>query len=93
MTNPTELKFDKWVDIILFINEDGTHTSDIGNKIGITWSHVAKLTKLLAEKGLINRETSESNMRIKGITLTKKGQEIQRLLKEIKNYLGENETK
>lgn len=90
MTNPTELKFDRWIDILLFIDEEGTHTSDIGNKLEITWSHVAKVTKLLAEKGLINRETNESNMRIKSISLTKKGQKIQILLKEIKKIMEEN---
>lgn len=93
MSNITELKFDRWVDIILFIEEEGTHTSDIGNKLEITWSHVSKVTKLLVEKGLINRETNENNMRIKSITLTKKGQEVQELLKEIKKILEENGTK
>ena len=86
-----ELKFDKWVDIILFIKEEETYTSNIGNKLNITWSHVAKVTKLLTKKGLINREVNYSNMKVKSITLTKKGQEVQRLLREIKNYLRENE--
>ena len=92
MTNITELKFDKWVDILLFIKEDGTHNSDIGTKLNITWSHVSKVTKLLADKGLINRETNENNMRIKSITLTKKGQKVQEFLKEVKKILEENGT-
>ena len=90
MTNITELKFDKWVDILLFIKEEGTHTSDIGIKLGITWSHVSGVTKLLAEKNLINRQVNENNMRIKSISLTKKGQRVQELLKEVKKILNEN---
>ena len=56
MSNITQLKFDKWVDILLFINQEGSHTSDIGNKLGITWSHVSSVIKLLIAKQLINKE-------------------------------------
>ena len=90
MSNILELKFDKWVDIILFINnEKGCYTQDISNKLEITWSHVANLIRLLNSNGLINRESDGKNMRIKLITLTKKGQKVQELLKEVKKVMSE----
>ena len=90
MSNITQLKFDKWVDILLFIDKNGTHISDIGSKLIVTWSHVAKVINLLVEKGLINKEVNENNRRIKTISLTKKGQKVQELLKEVKKILEEN---
>lgn len=86
-----DLKFDKWVDVLLFLNEE-TYSADISNKLGITWGHVNKIIKVLTDKGFINREVDENNARKKTITLTKKGQKLRDLFKEAKKILNENET-
>ena len=66
---------------------------NIGNKLEITWSHVSDIIKILVQKELINREVNENNLRIKTITLTKKGKKLQELLNEIKTILKEEVVK
>ena len=91
MSKPQKLKFDKWVDILLLINnDDNCYLQDLARKTETTWTHVSNISLLLLEKGLINREVNQNNMRVKTVTLTKKGHKVQELLKEVRSILKKN---
>ena len=45
-----DLKFDKWVDVLLYIKDENMYIHNIGNKLEITWSHVSDIIKILVQK-------------------------------------------
>lgn len=89
-----ELKFNKWIDILLFINsERACYSQNISNKLQINYAHISKIIDLMVVKGFVNKEKDNHNERRKIISLTKKGQKLQEVLKEAVKIIEEKNDK
>ena len=77
-----ELKFEKWVDVLLELNnEKPKYLKEICDNVKITWSHGSKIINKLIKKEFVVKEIPSFNSRIRLYTLTIKGKEIQKYLK------------
>jgi|TARA_R100000049_G_C1947074_1_gene92660 DNA-binding MarR family transcriptional regulator len=86
-----ELKFDKWVNVLIGIDDiQGSYTSQLSHINKITYCHTADIIKLLIKLNWIHQEQSHSSGRIKIITLTKEGKAVKVELVKIKNHLKQN---
>ena len=82
-----KLNFERWVDILLSIPNEGCSQADISKKTNTQYSHIHLVTKELVRKELLFIETDNNNFRKSLVTITKKGKDIRDKLLEIKKVI------
>lgn len=76
-----KLKFDRWVDIIIYLDKGKTKT-EISKELDITYAHVCNVIKELGKLDMIEEEHIG---RITQVSLTEKGQKNKKILRRVKN--------
>lgn len=74
--------------VLLALLEPGpSKATDLAGSLGCTKSRLSPLIERLAQKGLINRRESESDRRIRTLTLTLEGERIARAVREFEDHV------